>query len=202
MIVLWGTVTSPFVRKVRIHALEAGIGMEFKETASEAGQAALRKVSPLWKIPVLQSHGDTLLDSRIILRWLWETHESALRGAGMRGLGDQLGRFEEENLITLVDGALDAAINRFYLLKDGLPDVGYVTKQGERTRAALTHVASQLRGPSFSGDGRLGLAEVALLCTLEWLTFRQQWAWQDVPSLVAFHAAHKDRPSMVASRPS
>ena len=74
MMTLFGTTTSPFVRKVRILALEMGVPFTLVNTADEEGQAALKKVSPLWKVPVALMDADAVLDSRVIVRELWDRH--------------------------------------------------------------------------------------------------------------------------------
>ena len=49
---LYGTTTSPFVRRVRVVAAEVGEPIEIIDTATDAGQAKLREVSPIRKVPV------------------------------------------------------------------------------------------------------------------------------------------------------
>ena len=61
---LYGTTTSPFVRRVRIVAAEIGEPVDRIDTATEAGQAALRELSPIRKVPVAIVDGRTLFDSQ------------------------------------------------------------------------------------------------------------------------------------------
>ena len=70
---LYGTTTSPFVRRVRIVAAELGEPIDRVDTAPEAGMAALREVSPIRKVPVAVIDGRTLFDSRVIIDWLVTT---------------------------------------------------------------------------------------------------------------------------------
>src|SRR5690606_5704652 len=70
---LYGTTTSPFVRRVRVVAAEVGEPVERIDTAPEAGQAALREVSPIRKVPVAVIDGRTLFDSHTIIDWLVTT---------------------------------------------------------------------------------------------------------------------------------
>ena len=44
---LYGTTTSPFVRRVRVAALELGHTFDLVNTAHDDGQAALRAASPI-----------------------------------------------------------------------------------------------------------------------------------------------------------
>ncbi|HTL38522.1 MAG TPA: glutathione S-transferase N-terminal domain-containing protein [Kofleriaceae bacterium] len=49
---LYGTTTSPFVRRVRVVAAEVGESVDLLNTAPPDGQAKLRAISPIWKVPV------------------------------------------------------------------------------------------------------------------------------------------------------
>ena len=64
---LYGTTTSPFVRRVRIVAAELDVAYDLINTAHDDGQAQLRAVSPIWKVPVAELDGQTLFDSQIII---------------------------------------------------------------------------------------------------------------------------------------
>lgn len=57
---LYGTTTSPFVRRVRIVAEEIGEPIEWINTAVEAGQAQLRALSPIRKVPI------AVIDGRVV----------------------------------------------------------------------------------------------------------------------------------------
>lgn len=72
---LYGTTTSPFVRRVRVVAAELGEPIDRVDTAPEVGQAALREVSPIRKVPVaVVDDGRALFDSRAIVEWLVGKH--------------------------------------------------------------------------------------------------------------------------------
>jgi glutathione S-transferase len=55
---LFGTVTSPYVRRVRIVAHELGVSVARTDTADAPGQAALRAFNPLWKVPAARLDGE------------------------------------------------------------------------------------------------------------------------------------------------
>ena len=110
---LYGTNTSPYVRRVRVLALELGVDTEMVDTFSEAGQATLRAVSPIFKVPTAEIGGRVVWDSAAITAQLLETH-----GHGdVRPAKDAV---RESNIRNAIDGALDAAINVFYLERDGV----------------------------------------------------------------------------------
>ena len=72
MFTLYGSLTSPSVRKVRIHTHFMGMVPELVNTADDEGQGRLRAISPLWQVPVVQWNADLLLDSRVIVSTLWQ----------------------------------------------------------------------------------------------------------------------------------
>lgn len=165
---LYGTTTSPFVRRVRVVAAEAGVEYAMINTAPDDGQAALRKVSPVWKVPVAEVDGRVILDSRVIIDWITTT-----RGWG--GLTPPRDRWADANLVNSIDGALDSAIQVFYLRRDGL-DVTTLPgaqRQRDRIAAIFDWLGGELDAGRFGGEP--GLAEVSLVCTLDWMEFRDTY---------------------------
>lgn len=191
---LYGTVTSPFVRRVRILALELGEPVGFVDINTDDGKAALAAVTPLAKFPVAELDGRLWLDSRVISEEL-----VAARGHGPL----RRSRPEDRNVLTVADGALDAAINWFYLVRrdGGDPNQPYLLKQAARVDAALDWLGARLVGGSFAPEGGLGLPEIALATALEWMIFRDVRPIAANPALGGFVAAWKDRASFVATRP-
>ena len=59
------------------------------------------------------------------------------RGAALRAAGWDLdpAAFADRALQTIVEGALDAAINHRYLRLDGFAETGYIAKQRQRVDA-------------------------------------------------------------------
>jgi glutathione S-transferase len=179
---LIGTTTSPYTRKIRILGAAAQLPLELVDNRQEAGAALLARVAPLGKVPVLVvGDGEAariLCDSGLIAQWLWAHHADALRAAGYQLDADL---WDERALQEVVDGVLDAAINRFYLLRDGASDAGYVARQRERVETGLAWL-----------DGRVafrrpcGFATLALGCALDWMVFRAVVDLARFPGLTAF----------------
>jgi glutathione S-transferase len=193
---LYGTTTSPFVRRARAVAAEVGEPVDLVNTATDDGQAALRAVSPIWKVPVADVGGRVLYDSRTIVEWLVLT-----RGWGR--MAPPRDRWREANLVNAIDGALESIVQVFYLARDGVAvdEIPRVVKNRERTGAILDWLGGELApgGASF-GDG-LGLAELSLVCTLDWMDFRSTYPTAKHPALAPLRAAWRDRPSLAATRP-
>src|SRR5688572_7794625 len=97
--ILYGSKTSPFVRRIRI--LLENIPYEFKELNIFEGQDSidLNKVNPINQIPVLMDGTKPIWDSRQIFNYLNARH-------GFQSLD-----WEDENLLTAIEGAMSAGIS-------------------------------------------------------------------------------------------
>jgi glutathione S-transferase len=191
---LIGTTTSPFVRRVRVVCAEIGVPYTLVDSSKPAGESRLREQSPLWKVPVAAfDDGVLVFDSRAIVDELLRRH----------GLGPfaRTTSARENNLRAVIDGALDSAINVFYLRREGVvvDDIAYCKKQLNRVGSALSWLTDELRGDDF-GAG-FGLTELALYTALDWMTFRDAYPLADRTALQAFRQAHSTRPSLAATAP-
>jgi glutathione S-transferase len=193
---LYGTITSPFVRRVRVVAAELGCAVERVDTASEEGQAALRAVTPIRKVPVAVIDGRTLFDSGVIIDWLTLT-----RGFG--GLAPTSDRWREANLINAIDAAVDSAIQVFYLKRDGVAVEGsaFAQRQEERIDAIFAWLGAEVQGDGESFSAGLGLAEVSLIAALDWMEFRKTYPVERAGALLKLRAAWAQRPSIASTRP-
>lgn len=181
---LFGGTTSAYVRKIKILTGALGLPVESVDDRTPEGAAALAAVSPCGKVPVLVVDGPAPLvlpDSSLIASWLWNQHGTALRAAGF---DIDPTHWEDRALQMAVEVALDAAINCFYLLRDGFEDKGYVTKQGKRVETTLAWLSHRV---TFTRP--VGLAALSLGCALDWMVFRKVTDVARHPGLVAFGAA-------------
>lgn len=187
---LYGTTTSPFVRRVSIVAAEVGEPIEWVDTAGEAGQAALREITPIRKVPVAILDGRTLFDSQVIGDWLTTT-----RGHG--GIAPPRDRWREHNLVNAVDEAIDSVIQLFYLRRDGvaIDDTPFARRQLDRADTLLTWLGTQLTAEE------LGLPQISVICALDWMDFRKTFPTERAVKLAPIRAAWADHPSIAASRP-
>jgi glutathione S-transferase len=198
---LYGSFTSPYVRRVRAVAAELGLDYEMVDTAPADGQQKLRAASPIWRVPTAVIDGAVIWDSHVIIDQLLSRHGHG--GLRPRPPVGAPGWAREQNLIHVADGALDAGINVFYLEREGV-DVArtpYLLKQRERVASTLGWLERELHGAYFTDDRRFGLAELALFTALGWFQFRKRYPVDAHPGLTAFHAAHADRPSLAATVP-
>lgn len=205
---LYGTTTSPFVRRVRVVALEKQIPFTLVNTTDPTNQARLRELSPVWKVPTARFTegplaGAVVWDSRVIIDALTADGWGPLRAPPT----DPAVRLEEENVGNAIDEALLALIRLFYLKKDGFPaDAPMHDKDRARVDSLLHWLSGRVREERFvgaygAGQG-FGRPELLLVTALGWMRFREMVDVDRWPVLAAFEKAWADRPSLAATRPS
>jgi glutathione S-transferase len=194
---LYGSLTSPYVRRVRIVAEELGRTYSLRETASEAGQAALRERTPIWKVPIAEVDGQVVFDSHAITELLLVRAQSAV----LPPLATD--DIPARNALHAADGALDALINAFSLARDGItPDKApYVKKQHERAESSLRWLDREVPASWTSAKTQLSLAEVVLGSALAWMRFRDVYPVARHPRLAQVLEILERRPSFVSTRP-
>ncbi len=175
-------------------AAECGEMVERVDTASDAGQAELREVSPIRKVPVAIVDGRTLFDSRVIIDWLTTT-----RGWG--GLAPPRDQFREHNIINAIDAALLSVIQVFYLKRAGIDPKAFGDLEIERADAIFAWLAGQLAEDGHSFGAGFGLAEVSLVCALDWMDFRQTYPTGRAAALAEVRVKWGEQASLVVSRP-
>jgi glutathione S-transferase len=182
--ILLGTTTSPYTRKVRILLSAARREYQFLDTRTEEGAAVSAKAAPLGKVPVLvrDAPASPLPDSSLISQWLWRTEEAALRAAGW---DVDPADSDDRALQVVVEGALDAAINHRYLRLDGFPENGYIAKQRQRVERALSWL--EARTPRMERPFKS--STLSFGCALDWMAFRQTAELSRWPRLSGFRQA-------------
>jgi glutathione S-transferase len=193
---IYGTTTSPFTRRVRVVAAEIGEPVDRVDTSTDEGQGALRAISPIRKVPVAMIDDRLIYDSLAIIDYLTMT-----RGYG--GIEPPRDRWRERNLVNAIDGALDATIQLFYLRRDGVAIDGtpYATRQMDRADAVFGWLASQLAPDRRTFSTGFGLAELALICALDWMDLRKTYPTERAGALAGVRAAWGERATLVDTRP-
>lgn len=154
---LYGSYTSPFVRHCRIALLETKLACEFIET-DQAGSAAQ---SPTQRVPFLEDGEVFLTDSSSILKYIREQ-------AGT----DFLRSASELDTYAMINTALDATVNLFFLQRDGvdLQAYEYTRRQAARIESSL----AELNALALPMQAPYGDVNLRLACYLFWGLFRKR----------------------------
>ena len=167
---LIGSLTSPYVRKVRIVLAEKKIDYDFVLDSPWEANNGVSKFNPLGKIPVLVLDDETsLYDSRVIVEYLDATApNNRLIPAGGRE------RILVRRWEALADGINDAAATGF-LESKRTPDKRsdeWIARQRGKIVAGLEAMASDLGEQAWCHGSSISLADIAVGATLGYLDFR------------------------------
>jgi glutathione S-transferase len=193
---------SPFVRKVRIVAIELGLidKIELIKTARSPllpNDDYSQQVNPLKKLPALiLDNGDVIVDSYVIAEYL----DGLAGGKLMPPTGARSWQVKSDH--STVQGMLDAMLLCRYekaIRPEALQWSGWVDDQWSRAWNGFAHFekhADRLSQP-------LDLAQIALVCALGYADFRfPDCGWRKAyPKLDAFHEKMLTRPSVKTTLP-
>lgn len=158
--VLYGSKTSPFVRRIRI--LLENMPYEFKELNIFEGQDAvdLNKLNPINQIPVLVDGENTIWDSRQVFNYLNSLHRF------------QNMDWQDENLLTAIDGAMNAGVALLLMKRSGIKvdePIMYVQRQKERMESILDYLKPYIKDQALKD---WNFHTISLYCFLDWALFR------------------------------
>ena len=167
---LYGSRTSPYVRKVRIVMIEKRIECEFVEDNVWSADTVVTLHNPLTKIPVLVlDDGMALYDSRVVAEYLdGVTPVSRLIPDGGRERA-LVKRWE-----ALGDGITDAGIALFLERKrePSLQSKDWMTRQLGKVDSGISAAARELGEREYCHGLSLTLGDISLACALLWMEFR------------------------------
>lgn len=189
MIKLYGSTTSPFVRRLRIWL--ANNEHEFINMDIFAGddREDLAARNPAMKIPMIEHDGETIFDSRVIYRYLSEK------------LSFPSPSWEQENHLTVIDAVNDSLVQILMLQRSDIDtdaDHMYFRIQRERVDTSLRYL-DDLVERGFFNDWHY--PSICLYCLIDWVEFRMLHDLSDVANLREFHENNADRIEVTATDP-
>lgn len=196
---LYGSLTSPYVRKVRILVREKDLDCEFVVADAWAADSPVPALNPLGKVPALAlDDGDVLFDSPVIVEYL-----DALKPPALLAVSGAT-RWETLRWQALADGMLDATVSRLLESRRPAPQqsVENIRRQEEKIARSLRYAEDRLHGGSWLVSDRFSLADLVMAVALEYIDFRYPHDWRGRhPRLATWLAAVSARPSLVETRP-
>ena len=200
---LIGSLTSPYVRKVRMVMAEKKLDAQFVPE-DVWGSDDILKSNPLGKVPCLVlDGGEAVFDSRVIVEYL-----DTLSPVGKLIPPSGRERIEVKTWEALADGMLDASI--LARLEATWPgrvaeqrSQAWIDRQMSRVHAAVRSMALGLGDKAWCNGAHLTLADIAVGCALGYLDFRfSQIDWRGThPNLAKWHEKLATRPSYIDTAP-
>ncbi len=203
---LIGSLTSPFVRKVRVVLAEKKLDYKFEVEDVWAADTRIMDANPLGKVPCLvMEGGEAIFDSRVIVEYV-----DTLSPVGkLIPLGGRE-RVEIRTWEALADGLLDAAVlARMEQTWPGRTEAqrcpAWIDRQLEKVHASLKAMSLGLgdRPWCAAGNNHHTLADIAVGCALGYLDFRfPQIDWrEDYPNLGKLFEKLSQRQSFIDTAP-
>ncbi len=178
---LLGSKTSPYVRRTRLLLADAPYEFINLDIYGE-NRDELRRNNPALKIPMLIDGEQELYDSRVIARYLSE----------QQGLPEL--SWDQENQLTLIDGANDSAVILLLSSRSGLDTTGnamFFELQRERIMMTLRTLSAMVDAGDFP---EWNYPAICLYTMIDWLDFRDLVDFSGVESLLGFRDQNKGRP--------
>ena len=189
---LIGSLSSPFVRKVRIVLAEKKLDYKFIVEDVWSPESTILASNPLGKVPCLvMEGGEAIFDSRVIVEYV-----DTLSPVGkLIPLGGRE-RVEVRTWEALADGIMDAGIlvrmERTWAQRSAEQrSPAWIARQLTKVNAALGAMSQGLGEKPWCSGSHFSLADISVGCALGWLEFRfPEINWrEDYPNL----ARHMDK---------
>ena len=197
---LVGSLTSPFVRKVRIVLSEKRINYDFDVDIPWGSDTRVAEYNPLGKVPILiMDDGTTLYDSRVIVDYLDSANPVSRLMPEFNRERSMVKRWE-----ALADGICDAAATIFLERKrpNTLQSTEWISRQQKKVMLGLEVAARDLGDKKWCEGNVYTLADIALGCTLGYLSFRfPEIRWRMFPNLASLVDTLEKRTSFIETAP-
>lgn len=198
---LYGSLTSPFVRAVRITAIEIGIErqIEFAPTIVRPTDPnrEFGEINPLRRVPALETDdGQVFIDSRVIAEFL---NKAAKGGVVPKGAAARIACFNRHAVFSGATEALVSAMYELRLRPEPLRWLQWAADQIDKAQAAFEWAEVQ---SDEMPDG-FDLGAIALACLIGYAQLRfPECGWLDNrPRLAKFWTEAQERRSISETTP-
>ena len=189
MIKLYGSTTSPYVRRLRIFFADIEHQFINMKIFDAEDREFLIKHNPTLKIPMVEDGGQVIFDSRVVFRYLTDK------------LNYPSLTWEQENQLTIIDAANDSLVQMFLIKNskiDTSQDKMYFSLQRERLETVFIELSRMVQDGDFD---HWTYPAICLYCLLDWIIFRELHDLSLFPDLLEFHDCHKDHIEVTATDP-
>ena len=196
---LYGSPTSPYVRKARVLIKEKGIDCEFVTEDPLPEDSAIPRRNPLGKVPVLEIAPENyLFESVFVTHYLDNLDGKPLQPR------DAAGYWQSQWWQALGNGIIDAVIAR--VLETRRPAdkqwADKLAREEARVQRATRVGESAFKGGDYLVGKNLTLADLVMGVALQYVDFRYPHDWRSAaPKLARWHAGIARRASFEETLP-
>lgn len=182
--VLYGSKTSPFVRRIRILLDQAPYEFRELNVFDTQDYIELNKINPVNQVPLLIDGEKTIWDSRFIFNYLNSKNNYQKMG------------WDDENLLTAIDGAMTSGVTLLMLKRSGVnidEPSQFVVRQKDRIESVLDYLKPFLGTRALN---QWDFQAISLYCFLDWAVFRGIIKIDQRPECQAFLSHYKNLPGV------
>ncbi len=186
---LFGSVSSPFVRRLRLLLVNQPYEFISLNIFETVGRETLVQLNPTRKVPMLQDGELVIFDSGVIFRYLSQKLQlPALSWA-------------DENRLTMINAVNDSLVELLLCQRSGFDtnsDKLFFNLQHERVDGTLQVLEQQAATGQFADWDYLA---ISLYSLLDWVEFRQLADLKPYPALQQFMQTKKDQTGIAQTDP-
>ena len=196
---LYGSRTSPYVRKARVLISEKKLAVTFVDEDPWPAESRISTRNPLGKVPALEiDPNNYLFESALVVHYLDHVDGKTLTPK------DPAGYWQAQWWQALGNGVIDAAVAR--VLETRRPEDKRMPQKLEREEArihrAVASAEARFGGGTFLVGNRFTLADLILGVALQYVDFRYPHEWRaSAPKLAKWHAGVAERKSFQDTLP-
>lgn len=196
---LYGSPTSPYVRKARVLIAEKGLQVEFVVEDPWIENSPIISKNPLSKVPALEIGPDNFMfESALVVHYLDHVDGRSFTPR------DPPGYWQAQWWQALGHGIIDAVIAR--VLESRRPAEKQMpekmTREEGRVQRAIALAEKSFKGGDYLVGNRFSLADLVFGVALQYTDFRYPHDWRaGAPKIAAWHKGIAARPSFIETQP-
>ena len=186
---LFGSVASPFVRRLRLLLVDQPYEFISLNIFESAGRETLVRLNPTRKVPMLQDGEFVIFDSGVIFRYLCQKLQLPALS------------WSDENRLTMINAVNDSLVEILLCQRSGFDtnsDKLFFNLQHERIGGTLQVLEQQAAEGQFAKWDYLA---ISLFCLVDWIAFRQLVDLSPYPVLQRFCANAQNQPGVAQTDP-
>ena len=207
MLNFYYTLRSPYARKVRILLAELGTEHQANEISPGSMESGslfgedYEALVPSMRIPSIRDGDEIIFESNFVMAYLLEKYPLTKPAAVDPPLATAMVRsthqWQDDMVLATIETLLNSAINLAFLGRFGVDvdEVPYLRREQARCQSCLDWLEARATPQGFV-PGVFSIADLNLMCALQWFDDRDVIPWWGRTRLETIVARYQHRPSV------